>query len=133
MGGNRMFFRYGVVLLMCLALITSYGCSQKTGRLPINGTVTADGKPIHGTIQFRPVVELPIATTSIEAGKFAFDSSNGPFAGDYDVMVETNVVVKKGSGAVPVIPEKWEFSYQVRSDERDEVEFNLTSSPEKTE
>ena len=64
-------------------------------RQAIQGRVTVDQQPVEsGSISFLPSGETvgPAATTMIVNGEYRFNRSNGPFAGDYRVMVGVAVL-----------------------------------------
>jgi hypothetical protein len=69
------------------------GCETRNGtaRLPINGTVRpTSGEKLSGSITFVPAEGRagPAATTAVVDGKYRFDVTNGPTAGDHRVIVK---------------------------------------------
>jgi hypothetical protein len=82
--GRRMFA--GLLLLIVLP-----GCGRGS-RIPLQGEVSYDGKPIdNGTITFIPDSggdeKRPKAGTRIAGGKYAFEPNFGPLPGRYQVQI----------------------------------------------
>src|SRR5260370_1313054 len=90
-------------------LFGSAGCQRAGdgGRIAALGTVTSEsGDAINGMISFLPDAGTngPAATASLIDGAFAFDTTNGPVAGNYRVLVVRQAADWKYKGAS--IPEK---------------------------
>lgn len=79
---------------LCLGLIALcvIGCGDSgPPRFAAEGTVLLDGAPLPaGVIRFLPQGETkgPAASATIENGKFALDTSNGPVAGQHRIEIE---------------------------------------------
>jgi hypothetical protein len=99
-----------LTLLLCAGLLfANAGCQPvgDTARIAVFGTVKSEsGDPIDGTISFLPEAGThgPAATASLIDGAFAFDTTNGPVAGNYRVLIVKQVADQKFKGAS--IPEK---------------------------
>ena len=73
--------------------LTTVGCGAqgKVSRLPVSGTVSShSGETLNGSITFVPAEGRsgPAATTAIVDGKYRFDATNGPTAGEHRVIVK---------------------------------------------
>jgi hypothetical protein len=74
-----------------ILLAAMLGCSRSE-RVPVEGVVTIDGKPMDkGSIQFIPMAGTngPTSGGNIANGKFAIASVNGPFAGKFTVQINS--------------------------------------------
>lgn len=105
------------------------GCGEDTGRMPFSGKI-AGLQNFQGTISFRPVVSntnLPVTSARIENGSYAFTRENGPFPGEYAVIIERHVPLRKGASAQEVLPQRWRFQRTVPSlDQRHEIRSDFT-------
>jgi hypothetical protein len=80
-----------LILLGLLPLLCGCGSESSLDRLPVHGTVTmASGERLNGSITFLPAEGQsgPSATTKLNAGKYEFDSTNGPTAGPHTVIMK---------------------------------------------
>ncbi len=84
--------RYALAPILILAML---GCSSNPDelpRVPVEGTVTMDGKPLPaGVIQFSPAGEVTAtsapANGEIKDGKFSIPRQAGPVPGTYKVTI----------------------------------------------
>jgi len=130
--------RGSFVALVLLAPIALTGCGPT--RVPLQGSVTYDGKPIEsGTVVFvpeDPKIAKPGAV--ITNGKYAFEPATAPTPGKYKVQITRNekTGVKKPNGlggtteeTKQTLPEKYntksELTYEVKADEKTK-DFALT-------
>ena len=77
--------RVAALLIICLP-----ACDSASPRRPVSGTVSIDGVEVSvGSISFLPDAghRGPAASTAIVAGKYRFDSENGPTPGPHRVIV----------------------------------------------
>jgi hypothetical protein len=85
-----MHHRKSIRLPVCaIAVWVLSGCGHG-GRMPLEGTVTLDGRPLkEGAIQFNPLPGTPGPTVGGEIvdGKFTILSSGGPFVGKFSVQI----------------------------------------------
>ncbi len=75
------------------------GCSSGGTRAEVTGEVTVDSKPLsQGTISLLPDRghRGPAATTSIQNGRFEFDSENGPLPGTHRAVVSSGAQLPSG-------------------------------------
>lgn len=113
------------------------GCSEDTGRIPFSGKI-AGLQNFQGTISFRPAASdtnLPVTSERVENGSYAFTRENGPFPGEYAVIIERHVPLRKGASAQEVLPQRWRFQRTVPSlDQRHEIssDFTLDASTQLT-
>jgi hypothetical protein len=82
--------RFGYAILAGLLLVVGPGCGQ---HIPVEGTVTLDGKPLHhATVTFNPAggVGNPAHAVTDEAGYFRMTTvkfSDGIMPGDYTITI----------------------------------------------
>ncbi len=86
--------RWAIVGTVLLAL-ASIGCSRadRSGRLPISGTVTLKGQPLdRGTIEFSPAGPdtKSMSGATITDGKFAIPAQQGLTPGTYRVRISSS-------------------------------------------
>lgn len=78
--------------MLLVVLLGCGGSEEPWARIPVEGDVALPNAPaaeIEGSITFAPDgIEGPGTTTTIKAGKFYFDSTNGPVAGKHHVMLQ---------------------------------------------
>ena len=110
---------------MCSVVLSALaGCGESSGRIAFSGSVTAAGLPVTGEIRFSPVETGPMATTSIDNGVYQFTSENGPFPGDYDVIIESvPAAAKKGASAESVVPLEWKLTHHIDAGSQQDTNF----------
>jgi len=105
------------------------GCSEDTGRIPFSGKI-AGLQNFQGTISFRPIASdtnLSVTSERVENGSYSFTRENGPFPGEYAVIIERHVPLRKGASAQEVLPQRWRFQRTVPSlDQRHEIRSDFT-------
>lgn len=72
-----------------IGLLMLLGCGHG-GRMPLEGTITVDGRPLEkGYIQFTPLAGTlgPTAGAEIINGEFTVSPQGGPFAGKFQVQI----------------------------------------------
>ena len=76
------------VLIVGLSLVGCGGAETGPARIAVSGSITGPAA-VNGTISFLPTegTKGPSATASIVNGKYRFDSTNGPVAGNYSVVI----------------------------------------------
>jgi hypothetical protein len=113
--------------IVCSGVIVGLiGCGESTGRMAFSGNVTVSGQPITGAIRYSPVDRGPMATASIENGKYRFTSETGPVPGDYDVIIESKpAIVKKGAAAEVITPQEWKVTRRVEAGSKIDADFSL--------
>src|SRR5882757_4136644 len=105
MKGRRSVVRNVLTLLPWAGLLFANAGCQRAGdteRIAVFGTVMSEsGDPINGMISFLPDAGTsgPAATASLIDGAFAFDTTNGPVAGNYRVLIVRQVSDRKYKGA----------------------------------
>jgi hypothetical protein len=121
-------------MLACAAFLAAVcSCQRDDGlaRLAVFGKVSSDsGDPVNGTISFLPDAgtEGPAAIASLVDGIFAFDSTNGPVAGRYRVVIVRQLADEgyKGASALQhdgsAAPEEWSYPAEVSPAE---IEFDF--------
>ncbi len=82
----------GYLILIALCALPA-GCRREDAivRLPISGAVTIrSGEQLAGSISFLPASgqKGPAATTTLTAGSYQFDHTNGPTAGPHRVIIK---------------------------------------------
>ena len=94
----RRWRRQGVGLLAAIALASLAGCN--TGRFPVSGEVTFNGKPIpEGTISFEPADRQgPTTGGKIADGKYRLDGNSAPLPGKKTVRIFAARKTGRGSG-----------------------------------
>ncbi|MDR0609586.1 MAG: hypothetical protein LBG58_05705 [Planctomycetaceae bacterium] len=88
------------------------GCSQGVVRVSIEGTVTLDGNPVADVkVMVRPEAGPDAGGKTDANGKYIIPKSEGPMAGNVQIMVEkfTEIENKAGDGKtdtvfVPALP-----------------------------
>ena len=106
---NSNHVKLGFVLAVCLSLCGCGSGEPELRRLAVTGQVTAGAdKAVNGAISFLPDEgnSGPSVTTSISAGEYRFDTTNGPIAGKYKVVIVPGAGGKGGrklpaAGAAP--------------------------------
>jgi len=102
--------------------------------LAIGGTVTRAGAPMAGgMISFRPAKggTGPAATTDVHAGRYQFDSTNGPVSGSHEVVIisalegKPTAVPAVGSTATAGTAAPWTVEVDVPSDAPSEIPFDI--------
>lgn len=132
------FARGSFVALVLLATAALTGCGPTT--VPLQGTVTYDGKPIEsGTVVFVPEdPKTPKRGAAITNGKYTCDPASAPTPGKYKVEITRNekTGVKRPNGVggfteetKQTLPEKYntktELTYEVKVGETTK-DFALT-------
>ncbi|MFO0943179.1 MAG: hypothetical protein U0930_20780 [Pirellulales bacterium] len=75
-----------VILVLCLTALALAGCSPKSNRIAVNGTVSLKGKPLdEGIIEFVSA-ELK-SGASIINGKYEIPQDQGLAPGEYKVLI----------------------------------------------
>jgi hypothetical protein len=79
-------------LLACITLLATLmiGCSSGPPMATVRGNVTYDGKPVDGTIQFKPDTESP-AEIPIKNGAYSGRTPPGP----------CRVIIRASDGSIP--------------------------------
>ena len=102
--------------------------------MAVGGTVIRAGAPLaSGMISFRPAKggPGPAATTSIRAGRYQFDSRDGPMSGPQQVVILLAVEGKRTAlpaaktNLVAGTPGPWTFEIDVPTDAPNEIPFNI--------
>ncbi len=121
-----------IALIVCLCLWS--GCGKQAGRVQVFGTITVDGRPFFGSINFRPTAgnDNPVVMMHVEKGEYRFTSQNGPGPGVYQVVIEMSASGQKGASAVPVEPFVWTFE-EIVSEEHAELNFQVSEQTQQTE
>ena len=126
----------GLILVGC-------GSGSKLSRLPVSGTVSFhSGETLNGSISFIPAEGRsgPAATTAVVDGKYRFDATNGPTAGEHRVIVK-RIVAKRTmlesrggsqkadakSVAPAIAKNEWTFSYNLNATDSGPRDFTLDS------
>ncbi len=87
--------KLGCYVCLIVLEVGILGCDKATERRPVGGAVTVDGHAVaRGSVSFFPDrgQSGPPASTAITAGRYQFNSTNGPTAGPHRVVIgiETN-------------------------------------------
>jgi hypothetical protein len=80
-----------LILIACCALLAGCGREPAIVRLPVRGAVTLlSGGDLSGSITFLPASGHtgPAATTTLAAGSYQFNQTNGPTAGPHRVVIK---------------------------------------------
>jgi hypothetical protein len=88
-----MTYRPSAILIACLALFATLGCSSGPKRGAIAGNVTIAGKPLpSGRILFVPAAPLegPAVSAVIAGGAYELPRNEGPLVGPHRVEVEAD-------------------------------------------
>ncbi|MDB6037944.1 MAG: hypothetical protein JWM99_1785 [Verrucomicrobiales bacterium] len=105
-----------IAFMFALGLLSGCGKSDGPQRRAIYGTVTnKDGTPIEGMITFHPAEghQGVAANGAVAAGKYRFDSTNGPVSGPHKVLITPSLLaakserlgqIAKGETAAPAKP-----------------------------
>jgi hypothetical protein len=102
--------------------------------LAIGGNVTRAGAPMAGgMICFRPAKggPGPAATASIQAGRYQFDSTNGPVSGPHEVVIlpviDGKLTAVSAAESTPTADTAtlWMFEIDVPSDAPSEIPFDI--------
>jgi len=135
--------RFVACLIVVGMTSISVGCGAqgKVSRLPVSGTVSfASGELLNGSITFVPSEGRsgPAATTAIVDGKYRFDVTNGPTAGEHRVIVKRlvakrTILESRGSGqktdakAAASAPTKneWTLSCNLKAPDSGPRDFTL--------
>lgn len=132
------------LLLVGLMLSTLVGCGGTTGRGPVSGTVTLDGRPLeHGVINFRPVEgnAAPGSGGVVIDGSFEIPADKGLRPGKYTVSIaafkNTGRMVSdfpdgpQRPERVPVqIKKTDQLEATIGGGEENRLEFHLSTLPE---
>ena len=81
---------FSVLIALC-ALLSGCGREPAIVRLPVRGAVTLpSGEQLSGSITFLPASghKGPAATTTLAAGSYQFNQTNGPSAGPHRVIIK---------------------------------------------
>jgi hypothetical protein len=79
------------VFLILMVVSAGCGSGSNVARLPLEGTIhLGTGETLNGSITFVPAEGRPgpAATTAVVDGKYRFDTTNGPTAGEHRVIVK---------------------------------------------
>ena len=108
------------------------GCSDSTGRLPINGRVVRAGQPVDGSISFVPGEGHPggpAANAPLENGWYEFTSENGPTPGNSRITIDEVRDPRKATAtSEPVDARPWVFDRNVGAEDFD-PNFDLVPLP----
>ncbi len=130
--------RFCLLPLCCLLALSGLpGCQSKSpwDRVPLQGTAQLDEKPFSGSISLRPQpgVSGPAVTTTVDQGKFRFDTDNGPVRGAHSVMLMPEKIQRDdvAVSAMTTVPDKEPFQVEItaQSPQQDPVP-PLTASAE---
>lgn len=83
---------FACTYLVAASILTTWlliGCGG-SGRVAVEGSIrSSTGFVPNGTVRFLPAADndAPVALTAIEEGRYRFSNSDGPFAGNYTVVV----------------------------------------------
>ncbi|MFH1304265.1 MAG: hypothetical protein ABIK07_24695 [Planctomycetota bacterium] len=115
---------YTAVFLCVFLSLSVVGCGEDTGRISFSGKIEGL-QDFQGTISFRPTASetnLPVTSERVKHGRYSFTRENGPFPGEYAVLIERHVPLLKGASAQEVLPQRWRFQRTVPSpDQRREM------------
>ncbi|QDT40163.1 hypothetical protein Pan241w_02190 [Gimesia alba] len=120
---------YSTVFLCGLLSLFCAGCGEETGRMSFSGKIEGL-QDFQGTISFRPAsseTNLPVTSGRVKQGTYSFTKENGPFPGEYSVLIERHVPLRKGASAQKVLPQRWRFQRTVPSpDQEQEINSDFT-------
>lgn len=94
--------RQFLCLLLLVAAASLSGCGQTSGqRRAVFGTISgAEGRS--GLISFIPEDDGPATRVKVTDGEYVFDESNGPLAGQYQVVVQLEKPLPETEGIILV-------------------------------
>ena len=97
--------RWGISWLCIIAILSLTGCGS-SDRIPINGVVTLNGKPLsEGSISLEPVDGVgPTAGGKITDGKYALTDEAAPLAGKKTVRISGAFKTGRRIPAGPPLP-----------------------------
>jgi hypothetical protein len=132
---------FSILMAVCALLA---GCRREDAivRLPVRGAVSIrSGEQLSGSISFLPANghKGPAATTTIVAGTYRFDQTNGPTAGPHRVIIKriipkSDMLQTRGSrnpGAPKDVPQgsgprtEWTATANVTEQNLDQCDFQL--------
>ena len=120
-----------IYCLIPLGMSVLAGCDTGSARLPVNGKITGESAAgLEGAISFIPAKgsEGQGATCMVKDGAYAFDRTNGPSAGRFQVSIR-RTPAKPTSGPVDRrLRQEWDFEAEVQSGEPYTMNFDLDSS-----
>lgn len=132
--------RYSLTVLFVVFGIAAVGCSARTKRSPVSGTVKFKGQPIRlGIISFRSTDDKHVGTGTITDGKYEIQQISGLPAGSYRVAIsypDPKVPAPKGDeapGEAPpvreMLPAKYANGSELKAEIKDgpntDVNFDL--------
>lgn len=128
-GRHRSLYCYTTAFVWGMLSLFGAGCGEETGRIPFSGKM--EGLPnFQGTISLRPAASdtnLPVTSERVENGCYSFTRDNGPFPGKYAVIIERQVLLRKGASAQAVLPQRWRFQRTVPAPgQQQEIESDFT-------
>jgi len=128
-------------VLFLYALASLAGCGDGTNRVPVEGEVTLDGKPLEeGAISFLSTSEGSSAGARIASGRFAIARQDGPTPGVYRVEIlaykETGRRIpdpdrpgKMMDETLQLVPQRYNFQseleVELKPDAPNRLEFRL--------
>ena len=118
-----------IPLGLCLAAIV--GCGRSDHRAAVDGTVTLDGQPIDGAINFVPIDGASVsgAGGEIKAGRYSLSAAQGPIVGTHRVTIRSMRKAATMQHDPPGVmrPEKWEDVVPARYNSQSELKAEIKS------